>query len=148
MAKARSLVLPTAAVAAAALVIVVGVLVLTHRGHRKTSDAAAAVSSPGQAHQVAQALASLATDPQSLVASGAAGQVNGRARQAVPAGSTVAADERSWAPDGLGGGTMVVTVTAPRKPPVAYAAVMVSEGGRWKVLATFPLTTTGAAGSP
>src|SRR6266566_3387528 len=89
-----------------------------------------------QARHVAAALRRLATDPQSLVASGARTQVDGRARQAVPAGSVVVPDARSWAPDGLGGGTMLVTITAPGQAPVRYYAVMVREAGHWKVLAT------------
>jgi hypothetical protein len=145
MANKRTVVVSVAGVAVVALVVLAGTLTVTHRSHRKAAGLAATAVSPNQAHQVAQALASLATDPQSLVASGAAGQVNGRARQAVPAGSKVVVDEKSWAPDGLRGGTMAVTVTAPGKPPVTYVAVMVSEGRRWKVLATFPLTTTASA---
>jgi hypothetical protein len=139
MAKARTMAVAGVVVVAAG--VVVGALALLQHRLPKAAGPAAAATAPNQAHQVAQALASLATDPQSLVASGAAGQVHGRARRAVPAGSKVAVDEKSWAPDGLGGGTIAVTVTAPGEPPRAYAAVMVSERGRWKVLATFPLTT-------
>jgi len=145
MAKGRRWALPAAGVAVVAVVVLAGALVLTQNRDRKVATPAAEASSPEQARQVAQALASLTTDPQSLVASGAAGQVNGRARQAVPAGSKVVVDEKSWAPDGLGGGTIMVTVTAPGEPPVTYATVMVPEDGKWKVLATFPLTTTSSA---
>lgn len=131
--------LPAAAVAVVAVVAIVA-LTLTLRP--KAADPAAEVAAPGQAHQVAVALAALADDPQSLVASGAARHVDGRARQAVPAGSKVEVDEASWAPDGVGGGTIKVTVVAPGKPAVSYATVVVPEDGGWKVLATFPLRTT------
>jgi hypothetical protein len=124
---------------------------LTGNRQGPAADPATAVSAPAQGRQVAQALASLATDPQALVASGAAGHVDGRARQAVPAGSKVVVDEKSWAPDGVGGGTIKVTVTAPGKPPVSYATVVVFENDQWKVLATFPLSTrttkSGASGA-
>jgi hypothetical protein len=138
-----------AATGVAVVAVVVGIVVLTLNLQRKAADPAAKVASPGQARQVAQALASLTTDPQSLVASGAARQVDGRARRAVPAGSTVVVDEQSWAPDGVGGGTITVTVQAPGKPPVSYATVVVPEDGTWKVLATFPLRTSksGTAGT-
>ncbi len=104
-----------------------------------------------QAHQVVVALSRLATDPVALVASGAGPEMRAGARQAVPAGSKVSVAQRSWAPDGIGGGTIAVTVTPPGQSPVSYAAVMVYERGRWKVLATVPLSaasapTSGAAG--
>jgi hypothetical protein len=141
MVKARSRALLTAGITLAVGTVVGGALLLTSNRQRSAADPATEVSAPTQGRQVAQALASLATDPQSLVAFGAARQVDGRARQAVPAGSKVVVDEKSWAPDGVGGGTIKVTVTAPGKPPVSYATVVVSENDRWKVLATFPLTT-------
>src|ERR1022692_1850100 len=107
-------------------------------------------ATPRQADQVAAALRKLATDPRSLVASGARPGVGGRARQAVAPGSTVVPDPRSWAPDGLGGGTMLVTITAPGRVPVSYYAVLVREAGQWKVLATIGLPAPVAAspGSP
>lgn len=132
-------------------VVVGGALLFISNRQGPAADPATAVSAQTPGRQVAQALASLATDPQAFVAAGAARQVDGRARQAVPAGSRVVVDERSWAPDGVGGGTIKVTVTAPGKPPVSYATVVVSEDGRWKVLATFPLSTrttkSGASGA-
>jgi hypothetical protein len=124
-----------------------GIALLT-RG-RVSGDAApasvpsisASVASAGNADadQVANALRKLPDDPQALVATQAQGQVAGRARQAIPPGTRVMPDERSWAPDGVGGGTMLVTVTVPGHAPVTYDAIMVSEGGRWKVLATIPV---------
>jgi hypothetical protein len=94
---------------------------------------------------VADALRKLPDDPQALVASEAQGQVAGRARQAIPPGTTVMPDEKSWAPDGVGGGTMLVTVTVPGRAPVTYDAIMVSQGGQWKVLATIPVAASPSA---
>lgn len=94
-----------------------------------------------QSKEVADALKKLATDPESLIASSSRRQVAGKASQAVPAGSKVVSDEKSWLPDGAGGGVMTVTITPPGKAPVSYAAVMVQENGRWKVLATVPMKT-------
>jgi len=148
MAKPRTLVLAAAGVVVVGAVVLVGALALAQHRRPKTMGVPATATAPTQAQQVAQALASLSTHPQSLVASGAAGQVDGQARRAVPAGSKVAVDEKSWAPDGLGGGTILVTVTPPGEPPHAYAAVMVLERGQWKVLATFAVATAPAAGSP
>jgi hypothetical protein len=140
MARARILIPAVAGVVVVAVVLV-GALTLPHHRRPKTTGLSATATAPTQAHQVAQALASLATNPQSLVASGAARQVDRHARRAVPAGSKVAVDEKSWSPDGLGGGAILVTVTAPGEPPRAYAAVMVLERGQWKVLATFAPAT-------
>jgi hypothetical protein len=56
-------------------------------------------------------------------------------------------DEGSWAPDGLGGGTITVTVTPPGGKATTYTAVMITEGGRWKVLATMPLAPPPADGA-
>ena len=67
--------------------------------------------------------------------------MGGRARRAVPKGSKVTPIQRTWAPDGAGGGTMTVRVAAPGKPPVTYATVMVREPDGWKVLATIPMET-------
>lgn len=93
-----------------------------------------------KAHDVATALSALVTDPASLVAAQAGLDVKAHAADAVPKGSTVTADEKSWEPDGLGGGVMTVTVIAPGKSPATYAVVMVEEGSQWKVLATVPVT--------
>jgi hypothetical protein len=129
-----------------------GIALLMQRG--VSAGAAAPASAPSfspsaasaaDAHRVADALRGLPDDPQALVASGARGQVAGRARQAIPPGTTVTPDERSWAPDGVGGGTMLVTVAVPGHAPVTYEAIMVSEGGQWKVLATVPVAASRSA---
>jgi len=110
-------------------------------------SASVAAAGAADADQVADALRKLPGDPQELVASGAQGQVAGRARQAIPPGTTVTPYEKSWAPDGVGGGTMLVTVAVPGRAPVTYDAIMVSEGGRWKVLATVPVAASPPAGA-
>jgi hypothetical protein len=104
--------------------------------------------SVSQAHEVGNALSKLATDPESLVASTSQQRVAGQARQAVPAGSTVTPDEKSWLPDGVGGGVMTVTIAPPGHPPVGYAAVMEHEPGGWKVLATLVLPAITPSGRP
>ena len=102
-------------------------------------DATAPSTTEADAAAAAAALSALATDPDSLVADAARPLVGAEARQAVPVGSIVTPDERTWAPDGVGGGTLAVRVTPPGGPAVDYAAVMVREAGGWKVLATLPL---------
>ena len=146
---ARRLLVAWAAVGAVAVTaLVIGVLWLANPGHGSPAGHSTAASRQGD--QVAAALRRLPRDPPSLVASGARSQVAGRARQAFPPGTTVVPDARSWAPDGLGGGTMLVTVTVPGHAPVRYDVIMVSEAGRWKVLATIraPAPARQASGGP
>jgi len=94
-----------------------------------------------QAREVRGALRKLESDPEELVAKASRDAVAGRARRAVPKGSKVTPIQRTWAPDGAGGGTMTVRVAAPGKRPVTYATVMVREPDGWKVLATIPVKT-------
>ena len=101
-----------------------------------------------EAAAVAQALSHLADNPDTLVAADVRSAIGAKARSAVPTGSTVSANPASWEPDGLGGGTMTVTVTSPGQPAVTYTAVMVKEQSGWKVLGTVPLTPTNAGSSP
>lgn len=113
---------------------------VTTQGRSSTPAPGSAVSrDAAEAREAAAAVRALTTDPSSLVATGAEREVAGRATQGVPPGSEVAAEESSWAPDGVGGGTLTVTITAPGQPPTRYAAVMVHETSGWKVLATVPL---------
>jgi hypothetical protein len=109
------------------------------------SFSANAAATAREAQRVADALRKLPDDPQALVASEAQGQVAGRARQAVPPGTTATPDEKSWSPDGVGGGTMLVTVAVPGHAPVTYDAIMVSQGGQWKVLATILVAASPSA---
>ncbi|MFD0523869.1 hypothetical protein [Paractinoplanes durhamensis] len=110
-------------------------------GATATSPDALRGSGPAadQGPAVAAALQRLSTDPGSLVSSAAAARVGADAGKAVPVGAVVSPDPGSWAPDGIGGGTMLVTITPPAGARTTYAAVMVSEEGQWKVLTTFPL---------
>ncbi|MFJ3234455.1 hypothetical protein [Streptomyces sp. NPDC086787] len=131
-----------------AVVVVVGLLVavvLTRHGggaadgESKGSGRTPRADSHEQAQQVAGALERLSTDPSSLVAAGARTEVGGRAARGVPKGAKVTPEPATWAPDGVGGGVMTVTVASPGRPAVSYAAVMVNENGAWKVLATMKL---------
>jgi hypothetical protein len=141
-------VLIAGAAVVAAAVGVGGALWLGNRSHPSPAAGRVAFQSArGEADQVAAALRKLPTDPASLVAGGARAQVGGRARQAFPPGTTVAPRPGSWAPDGAGGGTMLVTVTVPGHRPVSYDAVMVSEAHRWKVLATIRVPAARAGGA-
>lgn len=108
------------------------------------SDAPTAQPGLEEAAAVAEALGNLADKPDDLVASDVRSAIGSRAREAVPAGSTVSANPASWQPDGLGGGTMTVTVTSPGKPAVTYSAVMVKERTGWKVVGTVPMAPTNA----
>jgi hypothetical protein len=122
---------------------------LLHDSSQASSAKPQAIPTPAnQAHEVEGALSKLATDPESLVASTSRKRVAGQARQAVPAGSTVTPDEKSWLPDGVGGGVMTVTITPPGHPPASYAAIMQHEPGGWKVLATLVLSTVTPSGRP
>jgi hypothetical protein len=135
--------------AGGAIAIAIAVLVIPHetKGARVSSPGSTQTQTVGeptgtQAHEAVVALAKLASDPASLVATGAGPEALAGARAAVPAGSRVVVSDGSWAPDGAGGGTVMVTVTPPQGGPVSYAAVMVHEAGGWKVLATFPLASS------
>lgn len=98
-------------------------------------------SSDRQADAVFEALLRLESAPDELVARSAREHVGQDARGGVPAGSTVAVDRESWQPDGIGGGTIVVTVTPPGQEPQPYMAVMVEEPGGWKVIGSLPLAS-------
>lgn len=99
----------------------------------------------GEAGAVADALRKLASKPQSLVATDVQSAVGGDARNAVPKGARVTPAENSWHPDGLGGGTMTVSVAAAGKPAATYSAIMIKERTGWKVLGTVPMYPTSAA---
>jgi hypothetical protein len=102
-------------------------------------EAATSAGRRKQARQVRRALLNLERNPDALVANASRDRVGKRARRAVPRGSKVTPVQRTWSPDGTGGGTMTVKIKAPGKRQVAYAAVMVREAGGWKVLATIPV---------
>lgn len=104
-----------------------------------TSTGTSAVPA-NQAHDVALALRALGEDPGSLVASSSRAQVGDRVLKGVPPGSTVVPDEASWAPDGVGGGVIAVSLRSPGLPTTDFAVVMVLESGHWKVAATVPIS--------
>jgi hypothetical protein len=110
------------------------------------SGASRAPSDADQAHEVAVALEKLSTDPDSLVSSSSRGQVGGSARDAVPAGTEVTVDESSWASDGVGGGTIEVSLIT-QDSEATYLAVVVREAGGWKVVATIPMVDEATATS-
>lgn len=93
-----------------------------------------------QALQVKAALVRLPNDPAALLSADRSDQTAASARAAVPEGTAVTVDERSWAPDGLGGGVVQVTLRTPDGERTPYVAVMVQENGEWKVLSTVPVT--------
>ena len=103
---------------------------------QKRATNASSVSG-GDAAAVALALSRLTTDPASLDSEAARPTVPD-ARAAVPVGSTATPHPSSWAPDGVGGGTMLVTLRT-GGVVVDYAAVMVHESGGWKVMGTIPV---------
>jgi hypothetical protein len=91
--------------------------------------------------EVAAALAALSTDPQSVFSEQAKQEVSAAGTdlsQAVPSGSQVTVNDSTWAPDGVGGGTISVTITAPGEQPVEYLALVTMENGAWKIDATLP----------
>jgi hypothetical protein len=137
--QSTKLLLGIAALAVVATVVVLLLTRSTSEAGRPSAATGSAEASGNQAHQVAEALGRLTTDPDSLVATGSRDQVGQSAREGVPAGSTIEVDEASWAPDGVGGGTISATLHSPGQPSVTYAVVMVSESGKWKVAATVPL---------
>jgi hypothetical protein len=144
-------------VAVAATLVVVGGSVTAGYLHwhddEKAPPAQAAADVPVQpgmeeAHAVATALGQLADKPAELVAADVQSAIAGRAAEAVPKGSTITPNEASWHPDGLGGGTMTVTVTLSGKPAVTYSAIMVKEKTGWKVVGTMPMALTGTSAAP
>lgn len=94
-------------------------------------SAAAAVS---EADEVATALEALVQNP----ADGAAEETRPTVDPdiALPPGSNITPESSTWAPDGIGGGTMNVVLSLEGQPDQRFLAVMVNENGEWKVLAT------------
>ena len=93
-----------------------------------------------QARDVRRTLLTLERDPDALLAEASRAKVGNRARRGVPRGSKVDPVQRTWNPDGTGGGTMTMKITPPGKATVTYTTVMVREPGGWKVLATIPVS--------
>ena len=139
-------------VALLAIAIVAGgvtalILILANGTETGTGSSASPVPArTDEAHEVAVALGKLSTDPDSLVASSSSGLVGGSARDAVPTGTEVTVDENSWAPDGVGGGTIEVSLLT-QDSKATYLAVLVREADEWKVVATIPMTDEATASS-
>jgi hypothetical protein len=91
------------------------------------------------AHAVAQALDKMPSKPQSLIATDVYSAVAPQIKNALPAGATINANEATWHPDGLGGGTITATVTAPGAPTTVYTVMMLKEASGWKVVGTVPM---------
>ena len=128
------------AVVSAVVVAVVAGAVWVVLGQRPAEPIeATVVAPPGQGMDVAVALELLESEPQQLVPVELEDDLDGQLAVALPPGSTVEADPESWAPDGIGGGVMTVTLMVPGEPPADYAAVMVGEPDGWKVLSTAPI---------
>lgn len=134
---------------AGAAAVVVGLALIFLR---LPGEEALSASGPGtersdqEADAVVEALMRLESSPDELVAQSAREHVGQEARVGVPAGSAVDVDPDSWRPDGLGGGTIVVTVTPPGQGPQPYVAVMVQEPDGWKVIGSLPLVTDAVVG--
>lgn len=133
----------------AAVVLGLGVSVFAFAGDdegpaapRKARPAAEAAA------EVAAALSRLADNPDSLIAADVRSAIGTQARAAVPAGTTVTPNVATWQPDGLGGGTMTVTLVGGGQPTVVYSAVMIEEDDGWKVVGTIPLLPSNAGEAP
>lgn len=137
----RVVVLSTVTVLSCVAAVLAGVLVLTgsSASHPLSSAPQDQSARARQGREVATALRRLAIHPQAVVAAEARRRVSGHMQQALPTGSTVTPDEKSWAPDGIGGGTMFVSIRTPQGETTKYAAVMVYEHKSWRVLATLPV---------
>lgn len=132
----------------AVLVLGAGVTLAAGGGGGDKPGASSAVPGVEEATAVADALSRLAAKPEDLVATDVRSAVGNKARQGVPAGATISPNKASWQPDGLGGGTMTVTVAGGGQPAATYTAVMVKEPTGWKVLGTVPMTPTNAGSAP
>ncbi|GAA2749167.1 hypothetical protein [Amnibacterium kyonggiense] len=98
----------------------------------------AAASSAQIGMEASKALARLASNPASLVPSGRRDSVN--IADAVPSGSTVVVDRKSWAMASRTSGTLLATLTSPKLPPATYLVSMMKEGARWVVVGTLPVS--------
>ena len=103
-----------------------------------TSPAPPTSAARAEADEVAAALEALVQNP----AAGAAEETRPTVDPdtALPLGSKITPDSSTWAPDGIGGGTMNVVLSLGGQPDRRYVAVMVKEDGEWKVLATLDQT--------
>jgi hypothetical protein len=117
----------------------VGTAVLVSGGDEQEQAPELAAPSKDDAQDVADALSKLPSRPQDLVATDVGSVVTAQARKAIPKNAQVTADPASWHADGLGGGTITVTVRIPGGATTVYTAMMIKERSGWKVLATIPM---------
>ncbi len=101
------------------------------------SDVAPGVASDVEVSEVMSALATLETAPEEVAATGVTDKV-GDLRQALPEGSTVEADPKTWLPDGTGSGGLITVSVTTDGDAKDYLALMVKESDGWKVLMTLP----------
>lgn len=132
-------VLVSAAVAVAVLAVVASLWFADPFNWRNPEPPPTAIAQPTavarvEADEVAAALESLVHSP----AAGAAEETRPTVNPdtALPPGSKIIPDSSTWAPDGIGGGTMNVVLSLQGQEDRRYVAVMVKENGEWKVLAT------------
>lgn len=137
-----------AAGVATVVVLGAGVTLAAGGGGEDKPGASTAVPGVEEASAVANALSMLAAKPENLVATDVRSAVGNKARQGVAAGATISPNKASWQPDGLGGGTMTVTVAGGGQPAATYTAIMVKEPTGWKVLGTVPMTPANAGSAP
>ncbi|KIA72653.1 hypothetical protein ANMWB30_24210 [Arthrobacter sp. MWB30] len=117
-------------------------------GQGKNPDTAATAPSPSasaplqdpDAQGAAEALSRLPENPADGIS--AVTKQSFDADVALPPGSKLAPEVSSWAPDGIGGGTMNVVMSVPGQADSRYVAVMVKEDGQWKLLGTMEQTET------
>ena len=115
---------------------------------RTTTVVKATPPTIADAHAVALALAKLPEKPEDYVATDVRSAVVPQVAGALPPGATLTADESTWHPDGLDGGTITVTVTAPGKPAATFSVIMIKEPTGWKVVGTIPMAPGNAATPP
>lgn len=103
-------------------------------GPTQTASPTPSNEQEADAQAAAQALSRLTENPSDGISEQTKQSFNPEV--ALPAGSKLSPEVSSWAPDGTGGGTMNVVMTVPGQADSRYVAVMIKEGGRWKLLGT------------
>ena len=86
---------------------------------------------------VAEAVQSLPVDPAAYVS--AQSPVRGSIGTAFPLGTTTTVVQDTWSQTVDSQGLVQVNITRPGKTEETFAAMMVLEDGKWKVLATVPV---------
>lgn len=90
-------------------------------------------------NDVAQALSELPSDPFAGAASEVRETIRAELSRAIPTGSTIRADPRSWVAFDDTSGTIEMTMFVPGEDtPRAYIGVVIWEQGAWRLLATLP----------